>query len=68
MDKGLKQGDYEVQFQFELPKELPSTLHYSDPSIESQPFASTEYTINAVLGSVDEDAMFMVYNKKLLVQ
>ena len=68
MPKGVKAGDYEVQFQFDLPPELPSTLHYCDQTIESQPFASTQYSINAILGSEEEDNAYMSYNSKLLIQ
>ena len=50
MDDGLEAGDYAVEFQFDLPTKLPSSFYYSDPTIESQPFAATKYVVHAHLG------------------
>ena len=50
MDDDLEAGDYAVEFQFDLPAKLPSSFYYSDPSIESQPFAATEYVVHALRG------------------
>ena len=62
----IQPGNYAVQFQFNLPKDLPSTLKFKDEGAREKPKAKISYKIKASLDNCDCGDIY--YKLKLMVR
>ena len=65
-DSVLEKGDYFINFEFDLPDELPSSMWFKENNYSQRPHAKVLHSVKAIL-EMNEDSKVMEYEEFLVV-